>query len=47
MNIETCKKYANIIFPNYEIAEDDEIQIGDDTLEFLLVNLKNINLSHS
>ena len=46
-NIETCKKYANIIFPNYEIAEDDEIQIGDDTLEFLLVNLKNINLSHS
>ena len=43
-NIETCKKYANIIFPNYEIAENDEIQVGDDTLEFLLVNLKNISL---
>lgn len=42
-HIETSKKYANIILPNYEITDNDEIEAGDDTLEFLLVNLKNIN----
>ena len=40
-NIETCKKYANIIFPNYEIAENDEIQVGDDSLKFFINQFKN------
>ena len=42
-NIAIGKKYANIILPNFEITENDEIA-GDDTLEFLLSNLKGMNL---
>ena len=46
-NIEIGKKYANIILPNYEITDKGEIEKGDDTLEFLLVNLKNLNKQNS
>lgn len=42
-NIEPGKQCANIILPNYEISENDEIKSGDGTLEFLLINLMNIH----
>ena len=42
-NIEPGKQCANIILPNYEITEDDEIKSADGTLEFLLINLMNIH----
>ena len=37
------RQCANIILPNYEISENDEIKSGDGTLEFLLINLMNIH----
>jgi hypothetical protein len=42
MNIEISKKFAHLILPNFEITAEDEIE-GDPTLEFLLVNLQNLN----
>ena len=42
-NIAVGKKHANIILPNFEITENDEIA-GDDTLEFLLSNLKGMSI---
>jgi uridine kinase len=41
--IEPGKQCANIILPNYEISENDEIKSADGTLEFLLINLMNIH----
>jgi hypothetical protein len=41
LHVESCKKYANIILPNFEINEQQEIET-DQTLDFLLINLKNL-----
>ena len=39
--IAPTKQYANIILPNYTVNEDQTIE-GDDTLELLITNLKNV-----
>ena len=41
--IAPTKQYANIILPNYTINEDQTIE-GDDTLELLISNLKNVSI---
>ena len=38
--IATYKKVANILLPDYNLTEDNEVE-GDETLEFLLSNLIN------
>ena len=38
--ISTYKKVANILLPDYNLTEDNEVE-GDETLEFLLSNLIN------
>ena len=40
-NIAPTKNYAKIILPNYTVNEDQSIE-GDDTLELLINNLKNV-----
>ena len=40
--IATYKKYANILLPDYNVTEDDEVE-GDETLEFLISNLNNLS----
>ena len=35
------KKYANILLPDYNVTEDDEVE-GDEALEFLSSNLNNL-----
>ena len=37
-NIDTYKKTANILLPDYSINEDNQLE-GDETLELLLTNL--------
>ena len=39
--IAPTKQYAKIILPNYTVNEDQTIE-GDDTLELLITNLKNV-----
>lgn len=39
--IAPTKQYASIILPNYTVNEDKTIE-GDDTLELLITNLKNV-----
>ena len=40
-NILPYKKYANILLPDYNVTEDDEVE-GDEALEFLSSNLNNL-----
>jgi len=39
--ISTYKKVANILLPDYNFTEDNKVE--DETLEFLLYNLKNLS----
>ena len=41
-NIEVEEKYANLVLPNYEINDKEEIEIADDIMEFLLVGLQTL-----
>lgn len=45
-NIEVEEKYANLVLPNYEINDKEEIEKADDIMEFLLVGLKTLNKNH-
>ena len=36
------EKYANLVLPNYEINDKEEIEIADDIMEFLLVGLQTL-----
>lgn len=45
-NIEVEEKYANLVLPNYEINDKEEIEIADDIMEFLLVGLKTLIHDH-
>ena len=40
-NIAPSKQYAKIILPNYTVHDDQTID-GDETLELLINNLKNV-----
>jgi uridine kinase len=40
-NVEPKKKHANIIIPNFDINEENEIE-SNPSLEFLLFNLQNL-----
>ena len=41
-HIRNYKKYANLMLANFEMNEEHEIDHGDETLEFLVANLKNL-----
>ena len=41
-NIRLYKKYANLMLANFEMDDTHEIDHGDDTLEFLVANLKKL-----
>ena len=42
--IDTYKKYANVLLPDYSVNEDDQVE-GDESLEFLMSNLNILSKS--
>ncbi len=42
--VEITKQYANLIFPNFDITPDNEIE-DNPSLEFLLSNLQSMIIS--